>query len=142
MKLRNPQRRALRRAAFTLMEMMVVVAIIVALAGVGIFYMAGQADEGNKAKVKANIKSLTDACVIYKTQHNGMWPNQLSDLTVGPDQSGHGPYVQAEGILDPWGNPYQYDQSGQHNQGMTPDIYCQMQGGLGTIGNWTSRLIK
>jgi len=140
MKLRNSQQRAMRRAAFTLMEMMVVVAIIVALAGVGIFYMAGQADEGNKARVKANVKSITDAAVIYKAQHNGIWPQDLQTLTQ-KDAEGHGPYVQPEGILDPWGRPYNYDPNGTNNQGMTPDVSCQMPSNLGTIGNWTSRVI-
>jgi len=49
MKLRNTRNRR-RRPGFTLMEMMVVVTMIVALAGLGIFYMAGQAEEANKPK--------------------------------------------------------------------------------------------
>lgn len=140
MKLRTNDNRRMRRAAFTLMEMMVVVAIIVALAGVGIFYMAGQADEGNKARVKANVKSITDAAVIYKAQHNGMWPQSLQELTQR-DADGHGPYLTPEGILDPWGRPYNFDPNGTNNQGMTPDVSCQMPGNLGTIGNWTSRVL-
>jgi general secretion pathway protein G len=139
MKMRSLSQRAARRAAFTLMEMMVVVAIIVALAGVGIFYMAGQADEGNKARVKANIKSLTDACVIYKAQHNGQFPQSLADLTQ-KDQDGFGPYIEREGIFDPWGREYTYDPSGQQNQTMKPDITCTMPGGLGTVVNWSSKI--
>jgi general secretion pathway protein G len=121
------------------MEMMVVVAIIVALAGVGIFYMAGQADEGNKARVKANIKSITDAAVIYKAQHNGQFPPDINTLTI-KDQDGYGPYIEPEGILDPWGRPYQYDANGQNNQGMKPDVHCQMPNNLGTVVNWSSKI--
>lgn len=127
------------RAGFTLIEMMVVVAIIVALAGIGIFYMAGQADEGNKTKVRADIKSLTQASIAYKTQHAGAWPDSLQALMVRDDQ-GYGPYIaNQENLLDPWGRPYNYDPSGQKNNGLTPDIWCDSQQ-FGVISNWTKNI--
>ena len=128
------------RPAFTLMEMMVVVAIIVALAGVGIFYMAGQVDEGNKTKVQANVKALTDAVIIYKTQHAGAWPESLQTLLMR-DEQGHGPYIRAqEDLVDPWNQPYQYDASGSRNNGLQPDIWSQTP--LGTFGNWSRQWQK
>jgi len=137
MKLRNTQKRA-RRAAFTLMEMMVVVAIIVALAGASIFFMGGQIDEGNKAKAQAGVKQISDAVMIYKAQHGGVYPTSLQDLMLRDDQ-GHGPYVmKQEDLLDPWGQPYQYDQSGQHNQSIMPDVWTQNQT-FGMFGNWSNR---
>src|SRR5262249_13369684 len=97
--LRQRQQRMVR-PGFTLMEMMVVVAIIVALAGIGIFILAPQADEGTKTKIKADIKSLTAAVVTYKTQHQGAWPPSLDVLTVR-DETGYGPYVKAEDLIVP-----------------------------------------
>ena len=67
MKLNTPSsvnaRRQARRIAFTLVEMMIVVAIIVVLAGLGIRYMGGAIDDSYKAKATADIKSITDAAV-------------------------------------------------------------------------------
>jgi len=141
MKVRNEAQRQRRvRAGFTLIEMMVVVAIIVALAGMGIFYMAGQADEGTKTKVKTDIKSLEQAVTAFKVQHSGMWPDSLQTLTVRDDQ-GHGPYIQnPENLLDPWGRPYNYDQNGSNHQGTSPDIWCDTP--FGKISNWTSKITR
>ena len=138
MKLRthSPTRHA-RRAAFTLMEMMVVVAMIVALAGLGIFYMAGQADEANKTKAFADVKSLQSACTAYKLTHSGNWPPTLEALLEKDDQGG--PYVQDPNQLrDPWKNPYVYDMAGPNNRGMFPDIYANSQQ-FGQIGNWPKK---
>ena len=132
-----------RRAAFTLMEMMVVVAIIVALAGIGIFYMAGQAEEGNKTKAKADIKNLTSAVTAFKLNHPDIgWPQDLQSLLQRDDQ-GHGPYLtSAESLSDPWNRPYQYDPSGSRNNGLQPDIYTTIPNGQGIIGNWSIRIQK
>lgn len=132
-----------RRAAFTLMEMMVVVAIIVALAGIGIFYMAGQAEEGNKTKAKADIKNLTQAATAFKLNHPDIgWPQDLQSLLQRDDQ-GHGPYLtSAESLMDPWNRPYQYDAGGSRNNGLQPDIYTTIPNGQGIIGNWSIRIVK
>ena len=128
--------RSLKRTGFTLMEMMVVVAIIVALAGIGIFFLAPQADEGSKTKVKADIKSLDTAVGTYKTQHAGMYPENLQVLMVR-DEQGYGPYIRSqEDLLDPWNRPYNYDPSGTNNGGLKPDIWCDMPP-VPKLGLWT-----
>ena len=137
MKLRtNNQRlnRVVRRSGFTLMEMMVVVAMIVALAGLGIFYMGGQADEAAKTRAYADVKSLQSACMAYKLSHSGQWPGDLNVLLNRDDMGG--PYVTNQDmLLDPWGNPYQYEMAGTKNNGTYPDIYSNSQL-FGQIGNW------
>jgi general secretion pathway protein G len=135
---RNQQNR-LVRPGFTLMEMMVVVAIIVALAGIGIFFLAPQADEGAKTKAKTDVKSLTAAALVFKTQHGGQWPLSLEAL-LEKDGNGYGPYVKSrEDLIDPWNNEYQYDVNGPNNKGNQPDISCMSPWGL--ICNWTSQII-
>jgi len=139
MVIRTSRRRS-PRSAFTLMEMMIVVAIIVALAGIGIIYFAGQADEGNKTKVRADIKNLTTAATLFKAQHQGRWPQSLEELLL-KDELG-GPYIRSvEDLHDPWHQPYQYVMEGTNNNGLQPDIWCVMPGNLGTIGNWTTKII-
>lgn len=139
----RPRRRhGMRRAGFTLMEMMVVVAIIVALAGIGIFFLAPQADEGNKTKAKADVKSLTQAVIIFKTQHGGQWPQTLDALLV-KDENGYGPYIKSrEDLLDPWNRPYNYDSSGTNNGGMQPDIWCDMPPPINMrVCNWSNKYL-
>ena len=141
MKLRTTNRRlnrVVRRSAFTLMEMMVVVSMIVALAGLGIFYMAGQADKANETKAYADVKSLQSACTAYKFAHSGQWPPSLEALLEG-DGQGNGPYLQDRAqLLDPWKNPYIYDIAGPNNRGMFPDISANSQQ-FGPIGNWPKK---
>jgi general secretion pathway protein G len=142
MRIRNTQNRR-RRAGFTLMEMMVVVTMIVALAGLGIFYMAGQVQKANEAKAKTDIKGWTTAVMAYKLNHPEVgYPATLQELTQ-KDQQGFGPYIQnVESLIDPWGQAYQYDQSGQRNGGTQPDIFTQIPAaeGGGIIGNWSARI--
>lgn len=102
------------RSGFTLMEMMIVIAIIVALAGLGIFYMAGQADEAYVAKAKADMTSLNQAVVSYRLKHpQRQYPTSLNDLV-------------AAGLIkttkDPWGSDYALE-PGQ-GAGVPPRIYC------------------
>ena len=120
------------------MEMMVVVAIIVALAGVGIYYMAGQADEGTKARIKANIKSITDLSVMYKMKHNGEYPPSLEALLAPDPENGNRPWARNDDITDPWGKHYTYVAQGSNNSGAIPDISCTTQ--WGTFSNWTSKV--
>jgi general secretion pathway protein G len=147
MKLNTPSplrvRRLARRIAFTLVEMMIVVAIIVLLAGVGTYYMAGSIDEGNKAKAAADVKSITDAATAYKAQHSGNWPPSIQDLYTRA-ATGYGPYLKnAEDQISPWGQPYQYDPSGPNNQGLQPDVSAQITTGTGgRVVNWSRKIVQ
>jgi general secretion pathway protein G len=143
MKLKTPSslcaRRLARRIAFTLVEMMIVVAIIVLLAGVGTYYMAGAIDQGNQAKAAADIKSITDAATAYKAQHSGQWPQSIQDLYTKDPTTGYGPYLKnVEDQISPWGTPYVLDPAGQNNQGLQPDVYVQIPTG-GRIVNWSHK---
>jgi len=142
MKVRSTQNRQ-RRAGFTLMEMMVVVTMIVALAGLGIFYMAGQAEEANKAKAKTDVKAWSTAATAYKMQHPEIgWPQTL-EILLQKDEQGYGPYItNQESLIDPWNNRYQYDPSGSRQNGLQPDIYTTIPNNGGIIGNWSSKIIR
>lgn len=127
-------RKRQRRAAFTLMEMLVVVAIIVALAGIGGFFLLGQLFQSQKDIAAIQAKALGEACQRYAIKHNGEFPNQLDDLLV-KDGLG-GPYLESrDAMLDPWGHPYQYDKTGPNNNSMRPDIWAVDKEG-NKIGNW------
>ena len=145
MKLNTPSsvhaRREGRRTAFTLVEMMIVVAIIVVLAGLGIRYMGGAIDDSYKAKAVADIKSITDASTQYKAQHGGQWPPTIDDLYTR-DSNGYGPYLKnQEDKISSWGTPYVYDPTGPNNQGLQPDVYVQMPSG-GRVVNWSKNVVQ
>lgn len=127
-----------RRAAFTLMEMLVVVAIIVALAGIGGFFLMGALSTSQKDIAQTQVKGpLTDACRFYAIKHNGAFPEGLADL-LKKDEFG-GPYLEdPDALIDPWKQPYQYDKSGQMNNGTRPDIWTMDPKEPGVkIGNWS-----
>ncbi len=112
-----------RRPAFTLMEMLIVVAIIVALAGIGGFYLFGALGDSQEGIAEAQCRgALTQACRSYYLKHNNQYPQSLEQL-LQKDALG-GPYLEShDNITDPWGQKYQYDASGPSNNGMKPDIW-------------------
>lgn len=138
MLLRDRSSRSTRRAAFTLMEMMVVVAIIVVLGGIAVVAYTNFGDRGNEAKAVQDIKNI-DLAVMEYYMETGMkaFPQSLEELTV-PNVYGK-VLLKREALLDPWGNPYVYDPSGQMNSQageLKPDIYCDR--GTYVLCNWAS----
>ena len=127
-----------RRAAFTLMEMLIVVAIIVALAGIGGYFLMGALITAKKDVALIQTKNLGTACDTYQIRHNGLFPESL-ELLLQRDEAGNPPILESvDALIDPWGQRYQYDKAGTMNQGMHADVYTidpsdpqKMK-----IGNW------
>lgn len=103
-------RRAVR--GFTLLELLVVVAIIGLLAAyVGPKYF-GQLGKSEQALAKAQVESFHRALASYRLDM-GTFPTTeqgLSALTANPTQSTKwlGPYLSKAVPLDPWNRPYVY----------------------------------
>jgi general secretion pathway protein G len=132
-------RNALRsaRLGFTLMEILVVVAIIVILAGLGGYYFIGALQGSQKDAAILRAKEVSKAIGVYYVDHQ-QWPASLDALLVR-DQNGKGPYLKSRDyLLDPWGNLFQYDPSGQMNNGLEPDVFC-ISPDQQKIGNWTQK---
>jgi general secretion pathway protein G len=124
------------RRAFTLMEMLVVVAIIVVLAGVGGYYYMNAMDTAKVKAAKGQVQILTQAAQTYELD-NGSWPADLGVL-LQPNPLTGKPYLEnADAVITPWQTPYRYDPSGQHNNRVKPDIWAEGPNGL-VIGNWSS----
>ena len=121
------------RHGFTLMEILVVVAIILILASLGGYYFMGQLHESRRSEAKIQVRTLTTACENYELNHRQR-PAQLRQLLQKSEYGG--PYLKSADILiDPWGKEYLYNSQGPRNNGMFPDVWCVDPEGR-EIGNW------
>src|SRR5262249_56744489 len=77
--------RVVSRAAFTLMEMLVVVAILVVLAGAAIPIYLSYLDGARRDRARIDVTNLERAVDAYAAQHGGQYPESLPQLT-GPPQ--------------------------------------------------------
>jgi type IV pilus assembly protein PilA len=66
-----------RSKGFTLIELMIVVAIIGILAAIAIPRFANLIDRAKEARTQGNLGSLRSACAIYYGTNNGTWPTTL-----------------------------------------------------------------
>ncbi|HZT80373.1 MAG TPA: type II secretion system protein GspG [Gemmataceae bacterium] len=106
--------RAARRAAFTLMEVLVVMAILVILASVGGVAVFKYLEVSKEKAAKLQIKTIENAVEAYYTD-TGDYPQSLQAL-LQPDENGR-TYLEQKDLTDPWGKPYQYNPQNLSNSG-------------------------
>ena len=98
--------RAAAQAGFTLVELLLVVAILGILAGVVAFNVGGQTDKARIQATRASIGSISTALKTYEMNNSGL-PQALEALTK--DQAdGMPPLLEAKALNDAWGNAFQY----------------------------------
>ncbi len=106
-----------RRSGFTLIEVLMVVAILVLLAGVAIVGLRGTGDKAKIDLVKPLLSQIAGSLDRYKLDI-GQYPTEeqggLDALRTPPEfedektaEKWAGPYLKKEPI-DPWGNPISY----------------------------------
>jgi general secretion pathway protein G len=137
----------LRRSAFTLVELLLVLAILALLAGLVLPKLAGT---GERAKVKAavaQIDSFKTALNLFEVD-NGHYPrgkNGLNDLLVKPRDASTDwhKYLDQDALpLDPWQHPYAYECPGRHNTDGYDLSSAGPDGQFGNeddINNWTTK---
>ena len=131
-----PPSLSLIRAAFTLMEMLVVVAILVVLAGAAVPIYLNYLDNAKRDRAKVDVQTLQQAIEAYKSEH-GQYPQNLQTLTMPDQASGSFATLEQKALIDPWGNPYHFDPSTQHPQTGRPKVYSNGPPGRNMIiSNW------
>lgn len=123
------------RTGFTLLEVLVVVAIIVMLAGVGGYYVLQQYEEAKVKRAKIDAETLSGAVETFKL-NNGDYPQSIDQLAQ-PQGVNATPLCPIEKTRDPWGQPYQLDPTGPHNGGNKADVFTTTPKGL-IVGNFSS----
>ncbi|MGA0325586.1 MAG: type II secretion system major pseudopilin GspG [Limisphaerales bacterium] len=131
------------RSGFTLVEMLLVLVILAALAAVVVPKFAGRSQQAKETAARSQIANIEIALDMFETD-NGYYPNGSDGLEELVDQpsdatSWQGPYLKKGVPLDPWGNDYVYNYPGKQNNGgydilsMGPDGRV---GGSDDITNW------
>ena len=120
-----PYRRArfILARGFTLIEIMVVIAILGIMAAVVVPKLVGHTGTAKIAAVKQDLSNIKQSLILYKLD-NHRYPTTEQGLqalvtkpTSGPAANGW----KSDGYLekipkDPWGNPYQYLCPGVHGE--------------------------
>ncbi len=119
------EKRKDRRAGFTLIELMVVIAILGILAALVAPSIIGRKEDAMRAAAKAQIKNFEQALKLFYVD-NGFYPSTEQGLqalvekpTIGriPTRWREGGYLESKTVpKDPWGNPYVYISPGIHNR--------------------------
>jgi general secretion pathway protein G len=101
-----------RRAAFTLVEVLLVIALIGFIATLAIRNIAKSSAKGKTGIAKAMISNLKNSCQEFEID-TGKFPSGLNDLITNPGATGwDGPYLDKL-PKDPWNNDYTYALSGE-----------------------------
>lgn len=135
-----------KTSAFTLIEILIVIIIIAALASMVVPRLSGRSEQAKKTIAEADIRSnIGTALRVYELE-NGNYPTTaqgLKALMVKPStdpipQNWNGPYLENDAI-DPWKKPYAYKCPGTHNPAGYDLYSLGKDGNEGTdddIGNW------
>lgn len=150
MRERDCKRRRKAERGFTLIEMLVVIAILGILAGLVVPRIMAEPDKARVVKAKMQMESISTALHQYRLD-NGVYPDTTQGLRalVEKPSSGRIPrnYPQRGYMdslpLDPWDNEFIYVFPGRHGDF---DLTCLgadgMPGGEGVdkdINNWDER---
>lgn len=101
----NASLKAVRRAGFTLVELLLVIVILGILGTVVVVNFGGAGDDAREAATLTSIGAIDQAVQIYNMKV-GRLPRSLEDLTVGINDAA--PLLKAGALNDGWGQPFEY----------------------------------
>ena len=137
-----------RQAGFTLIEIMAVVVIMGMLMATLAVGISGQIDKARVSTTRTKIVRIEQALEFYQMD-NARFPTSDQGLDALANKPSAPPvpraftpggYIKADGLVDPWGQPFEYRIPGSNNPhsfdlwSLGPD---GVEGG-DDIANWTT----
>lgn len=130
---------------FTLVELLVVLAILGLLMAIATPTLLRHLGSAKIQTTHLEMKNIAAALDIFSIE-NGRYPSQQEGLTallLAPQGAAgwNGPYISKQnGLIDPWGQAYQYRIPGQHGPydlySLGPDGANSGTSEAGHVNNW------
>jgi general secretion pathway protein G len=105
-----------RSSGFTLIELIVVIALVAVLAAVVAPNLLGKATEANRKSAGIQLEKIANAVELYRLE-TGRYPEELTDLVKKPQgvERWNGPYIRKMSQLkDPWGHELLMQRPGEN----------------------------
>lgn len=142
-------RKSPRRRGFTLVELLVVLAILVLLASMVLPRILGSQKKADLRAAKTQIGMFRDAletyaadCKDFPTTEQGLAALVSPPADLAETVQWGGPYLTGEIPLDPWGSEYRYEYPPTRGSGENPDIWSAGPDGQDDteddVCSWTS----
>ena len=125
------------KTGFTLIELMIVVIIIAALASMVAPSLINRSDEAKDNIARGDLSSLETALKLFRLD-TGAYPSSEQGMEMLLSTTGKGPYLEKK-PLDPWKKAYRYKCPGVHRAASFDVFSTGRDGKEGTeddIGNW------
>jgi len=140
----HPRRNPANVAAFTLIEIVLVLTIIAVLVGAGIKLLTGNVEFAQSTRVEADISAVTSQLQLYEARNFSVPTTEqgLQALVVQPTSDPvpeKWTQLLEEVPKDPWGMPYGFKSPGERS-GKKYDLFSfgpdKIEGNEDDIGNW------
>lgn len=112
----NSRSQSIHRLGFTLLEVLLVLAIMGVIAAMVVPNLLGRQDQANRNATKVNIQGFENAVKQYAAEHDGQFPEgngeTVIQMLMTPEQADGGkpraPYLEKP-PLDAWRNVLRYE---------------------------------
>ena len=130
--LMKPFQQTARQAGMSIIEILIVIALIGTVMAIMVTNLTGRQDEAMKQAAELSMGQLESSLQMYKID-NYRYPTTeqgLGALVSKPSgaRRWRGPYTEKNKLQDPWGNEFSYESDGKTFKIISPGID-------GTVGN-------
>ena len=119
-------------AGFTLIEVLLVVAILGILAGVVVVNFSGKQKKAQINAARASIQAICTAVDMYEVDTGRLPPSLNALVSNDGSPNWNGPYVRGGVPIDPWANEFGYATRGDSDY----EVYSNGPEGGERITNW------